>query len=249
MESRNQFQVCFSPALYKLYASEEQIVVVTDILRATTSICAAFENGAKAIIPVSSVEEARAMKKQGYMVASERDGNVLDFADFGNCPLNFTKTRVEGKEIVYSTTNGTRSINMAKEYSSVVIASFLNISAVSKWLIQQNRSVLILCASWKDRFSLEDSVFAGALSQQLLDSGNYSTICDSAQASLDLWRLARKDLIGYMQKAAQKSRLAAKGLDYCMEYCLTPDSSTVVPVYHDGKIINNQKMEMKSNGS
>ncbi|TKG90816.1 2-phosphosulfolactate phosphatase [Puteibacter caeruleilacunae] len=227
----NRIEVCLSPAMYDRYADDENIVVVVDILRATSSICAAFDNGVNKIIPVSTVEEAREMKAKGYTVASERDGYVLDFADFGNSPFNFTKERVAGKDIVYSTTNGTRTINMASHSKKVVVGSFLNLTAVANWIKQQNAPVLIFCASWKDRFSLEDTVFAGALAEKLLESDKFHTICDSALAALDLWEKAKPDLQSYIQKAAQKARLASKGLDDCIDYCHTPDTSEVIPVY------------------
>jgi len=237
-KSKNRLEVCLSPAIYDKHADDHNLVVIVDILRATSSICAAFHNGVKSIIPVATVEEAKAMKVQGYMVASERDGYVLDFADFGNSPFNFTPEIVAGKEIVYSTTNGTRCIHMASHSKAVVIGSFLNISALAEWLIQQNSPVLIFCASWKDRFSLEDTVFAGALAERLLDSGNFETICDAVTASVDLWNLAKKDLSGYLQKAAQKGRLASKGLDDCIDYCLTPDQTQVVPAFQNDRLMD-----------
>lgn len=232
-----QLETCLSPAIYSKHANDENIVVVVDILRATSAICTAFHNGVKRIIPVATVDEARKKKDEGYMVASERDGYVLDFADFGNSPFNFTAEKVKGKEIVYSTTNGTRCIHMASHSRSVVIGSFLNLSALSEWLIRQDAPVLIFCASWKDRFSLEDTVFAGALAERLLASGKYETICDAVTASVDLWSIAKNNLNEYVLKAAQKSRLAAKGLDDCIEFCHQTDFTSVIPVYKDGDLI------------
>ena len=235
-KTRNRLEVCLSPGIYDKHAYDKNLVVIVDILRATSSICAAIHNGVKSIIPVATVEEARQMKEQGYLVASERDGYVLDFADFGNSPFNFTPEIVFGKEIVYSTTNGTRCIHMACHSKAVVIGSFLNISSLADWLIQQNAPVLIFCASWKDRFSLEDTVFAGALAEKLLDSGKFESICDAVTASVDLWNLAKVDLLAYIQKAAQKSRLASKGLDDCIEFCLTADQTKVIPVFQNDRL-------------
>ncbi len=234
----NRLEVCLSPAIYSRHADDNNLVVIVDILRATSSICAAIHNGVKSIIPVSTVEEALQMKQKGYMVASERDGYVLDFADFGNSPFNFTPEKVEGKEIVYSTTNGTRCIHMASHSRAVVIGSFLNISALADWLILQNAPVLIFCASWKDRFSLEDTIFAGALSERLLQSGKYNSVCDAVTASVDLWNLAKADLYAYIQKSAQKGRLASKGLDDCIEFCLTADQTHVVPVFQNDSLVD-----------
>ena len=89
-KTKNRLEVCLSPAIYDKHSDDENLVVIVDILRASSSICAAIHNGVKSILPVATVEEAREMKQQGYMVASERDGFVLDFADFGNSPFNFT---------------------------------------------------------------------------------------------------------------------------------------------------------------
>lgn len=235
---KNRLEVCLSPAIYSKHADDNNIVVIVDILRATSSICAAIHNGVKGLIPVATVDEAREMKQQGYLVASERDGYVLDFADFGNSPFNFTPEIVQNREIAYSTTNGTRCIHLASHSSAVVIGAFLNVSALAAWLIQQNAPVLIFCASWKDRFSLEDTVFAGALAERLLDSGKFETICDAVTASVDLWNLAKPDLFSYIQKSAQKARLASKGLDDCIEFCLTSDVTSVIPAFKNDRLVD-----------
>lgn len=232
-----RLETCFSPAAYSKYADSENIVVIVDILRATSAICTAFEHGVKRIIPVSSVDEARKKKEEGYMVACERDGKVLDFADFGNSPFNFTRKRVCGKEIVYSTTNGTRCIKMSCDSRAVVVGSYLNMNSLSDWLISQKSPVLIFCSSWKDKFSLEDTVFAGALAEKLLSSNVYESICDSVTASLDLWSIAKPNVYEYIKKAAQKSRLALNGLDDCIEFCHETDYSSIVPVYKDGYLL------------
>ncbi|MGQ8338875.1 2-phosphosulfolactate phosphatase [Sunxiuqinia sp. A32] len=236
-KNKLRLEVCVSPAIYPKHANDENIVVVVDILRATSAICNAFHNGVKRIIPVSTVEEARVKKQEGYTVASERDGYVLDFADFGNSPFNFTSDKVYGKEIVYSTTNGTRCIHMAAHSKAVVVGSFLNLTAIADWLLKQDAPILIFCASWKDRFSLEDTVFAGALAEKLLESGKFETICDAVTASLDLWSLAKSDLYNYILKAAQKGRLAEKGLDDCIEFCHQPDSTKVIPIFKEDSLL------------
>ena len=164
MGEKREVETCFSPALYEAERFTESIVVVLDILRASSSICMAFENGAKSIIPVATVEEAKEYKRKGYLVAAERDGFVLDFADFGNSPFNFTKERVAGKTIVYSTTNGTGIVKKAKDAYAIVVGSFLNISSLVDWILEQDKNVLLFCAGWKNRFSLEDTLSAGAFS-------------------------------------------------------------------------------------
>jgi 2-phosphosulfolactate phosphatase len=236
---KKNLETCFSPALYEADLHKGSIVVIIDILRATSAICTAFANGASSIIPVGEVEEARDYKKRGYLVAAERDGYVLDFADFGNSPFNFTREKVEGKTLVYSTTNGTGIINLASSAEKIVIGSFLNISALSRWLISQNKDVVLFCAGWKNRFNLEDTICAGAFAERLLQSGLYSTICDSTLAALDLWSVAQKDLTGYIEKVAQRTRLRSKGLDDCIGFCLTPDFTEKIPVIKNGILVDN----------
>jgi 2-phosphosulfolactate phosphatase len=238
MEGR-RIETCFSPALFRPDEHTESVVVIIDVLRATSAICNAFENGAEKIVPVTDVEEARAYKKRGFLVAAERDGYVLDFADFGNSPFNFTREKVNGRTIIYSTTNGTGIINRSKTAYMTVIGSFLNLSSLTTFLESQNRDVLLLCAGWKDRFNLEDTLCAGAIAEKLLNNKRFYTICDSTYAAMDLWSLAKDDVSAYIEKAAQRSRLRDKGLDDCITFCMTPDSSEVIPVMKNGVLVNN----------
>ncbi len=237
MMAKRSLEICFTPAIFEAHADSESVVVIIDVLRATSSICTAFANGVSAIIPVATVEEARAMKESGHLLAAERDGFVLDFADFGNSPYNFTAEKVKGRTVVYSTTNGTGIMKQASECHDVVIGSYLNFSALCKWLEEQDRKVIIVCAGWKGRFSLEDTVCAGAMAERLLEGGRFTTICDSVHAATDLWKKAKKDLMGYIEKSAQRSRLRDKGLDDCLNYCHTFDVTDVIPVLRDGQLV------------
>jgi len=230
-------EICFTPAIFESHADSEAVVVVVDVLRATSSICTAFANGVREIIPVATVEEAREMKGKGYLLAAERDGFVLDFADFGNSPFNFTEEKVKGRSVAYSTTNGTGIMKRASECHDVVIGSYLNFSALCSWIERQERKVIIVCAGWKSRFSLEDAVCAGAMAERLLLGGRFTTVCDSVHAATDLWKTAKGDLMGYIEKAAQRSRLREKHLDDCLEYCHTFDVTDVIPVLRDGRLV------------
>lgn len=236
---KRKLETCFSPALYEADLHTGSVVVIIDILRASSAICTAFENGAVSIIPVAEVQEAKDYKNRGYLVAAERDGYVLDFADFGNSPFNFTRERVAGKTIAYSTTNGTGIIKMASSAYAIVIGSFLNISALTRWILLQNRDVVLFCAGWKNRFNLEDTVCAGAFAERLMNSGLFTTICDSTHAATDIWKMAENDLKGYIEKAAQRSRLRDKGLDDCIEFCLKPDFTEKIPVIKNGILVDN----------
>lgn len=237
---KRKLETCFSPALFATDDHSEDIVVVIDVLRASSAICTAFENGAEEIIPVADVSTAREYKAKGFLVAAERDGFVLDFADFGNSPFNFTPDKVKGRTIVYSTTNGTGLINMSAACKMTVIGSFLNLDALAHRLINIDRNVLLFCAGWKNRFNIEDSVCAGAIAERLMSSGLYSTICDSTAASIDLWSIAKNDLVKYIDKAAQRSRLREKGLDDCIAYCLTCNLTTKIPWLKEGILVSGE---------
>lgn len=230
-------EVCFSPRLYDHKLTEGRFVtVVVDILRATTSICAAFEHGVKSIIPVSGLEEARQMKDQGFFVACERNGEILDFADIGNSASDFLRDDLVGNQIVFSTTNGTRTINMARDAEEVYIGSFVNLNALADHLLKKNRPVVIFCAAWKNLFNLEDSVFAGALAELLVQNG-YSTFCDSAHGAVDLWQRAKHDLKKYLSKSSHRNRLRHLVSNQDFDYTVTLNSTDVVPVLSDDRLV------------
>lgn len=227
----------FSSALYKPEDYVDSIVVVIDILRSTSTICTAFANGLKAMIPVAEVSKAKEYKDKGYIVAAERDGFVLDFADYGNSPSHFTKENVEGKTIVYSTTNGTGIIDTNATSYRTVVGAFLNISALTDWLAKQDKDILLYCAGYKNQFNIEDTLFAGAVAERLMQRNTYSNICDSNLAAIDLWTLARNDLRGYIEKIEQRTRLKVKKIDECIDFCLTFDFTDIIPVMKDGVLV------------
>lgn len=236
MGKRN-IEVCFTPATYDVFKNDDAVVVVVDILRATSAIVTAFMNGVSRLLPVGTLEEAKAYKDKGYMVAAERDGIVRDFADFGNSPYNFTPERVKGNEIVYSTTNGTKSIMMASNSHRVLIGAYTNHQALVDYIVKEDRDLIILCAGWKNKFNLEDSLFAGSLAKAVLKHDNFFTDCDSTQAAIDLWGVAEADLMSYIDKCAQRHRLAKNGLDDVIEYCHTFDLTSLIPALKEDYIV------------
>ena len=229
----NKIEVCVSPALYPYYENPDAIVVVTDVLRASSAIVTAFMSGVERIIPVGTLEEAKAYKEKGFMVAAERDGLVRDFADFGNSPYNFTPERVAGKQIVYSTTNGTNAIHLASSGSQVLIGAYLNLSALAKYIRKEQKDLLILCAGWKNKFNLEDTLFAGALAQLVLEDDQYQSICDASLGSIDLYNAAKDDMMGYITKVAQNERLKKNKLDDVIGYCHEIDLTELIPVLNE----------------
>lgn len=239
-KGRYTIEVCFSPLFYPLYDKENIMVVVTDIFRASTAIVAAFDNGVKGIIPVKDIHESEAYKAKGFIVAGERDGKKLACADFGNSPFNFMDPSLRGQTIVLNTTNGTQAIEtVSRGHHPLAIGAFTNLDAVAEYAASQQKNLVIYCAGWKNRFSLEDTLFAGALTQRLIQGypGLFHTICDSAIAAADLWQLAQPDLMGYIQKAAHRHRLQKMGLDEVIPYCLSLNVTEVVPVLQNHELV------------
>jgi 2-phosphosulfolactate phosphatase len=236
-ESRKRkVEVCFSPLLFPLFDTENTNVIVVDVLRATSAICAAFANGVEEIIPVPNVYEALEYKEKGWYAAAERNGNVVPGFDFGNSPYAFMKEDLKGKGIVLTTTNGTKAIDIAKDHSKrVFIGSFVNLTALANHLATLEEDVLILCAGWKDRYCMEDSIFGGAMVDLLMDNG-FITDCDSAKSTKKMWKAANNDLMTYLSDCSHRLRLGTKNLDKDIEFCLSIDTSTIIP-WLDGKSI------------
>lgn len=238
---QNSVDVCFSPYLYPVYEKSNQIVVVIDILRATSAICTAFQYGVERMIPVASVEEARAYKEKGFMVGAERNGLAIEGFDFGNSPYGYMTEKIKDQTIVITTTNGTQAIEVSKNADQVVIGSFLNISCLCQWLMEQDKNVLLLCSGWKNKFNLEDTLFAGAVADKLTENEKFKT-GDGALATKYLYQTAAKNPYKFLNRSSHKERLAALGLKDDVKYCLSLDLINIIPVLDNGYLV---KMDIK----
>jgi 2-phosphosulfolactate phosphatase len=234
MQKRN-LEVCLTPALLHLHDFTESIVVVIDIFRATSSICYGIDNGAVSIIPVATVEACESYRDSDFLLAAERNGEVVDGFDFGNSPFSYVKEKVGGKTIVLTTTNGTHAINMSRGASKIVIGSFLNISALCNWLKTQPNDVLLLCSGWKDKVNLEDTLFAGGVVHHLKNE-NYS-LDDAGIASEDLYNMAKGDLDLYLKKTSHSERLKKLGIEEDIAFCLKLDITSSIPVLDGERLV------------
>ncbi len=231
-------ETCFVPGHYPLYAQDMGIVVVIDILRATSAMVTAFEHGVRSIIPVGTIEEARNyIGREGYIAAAERNGEVVEGFAVGNSPIAFAQMDLKDKTIVMTTTNGTKAINLASGAKTVVIGSFLNLTALTDWLLKQDENVLLLCSGWKDKFNLEDSVFAGAVMDRMLESGKFGLEEDSSIAAKYLYMAARDNFMSIVKAAPRRKRLESLNLYEDVKFCLTPDQSTVIPILQEGALV------------
>lgn len=229
-----------SPALLHLYDISNSIVVIIDILRATSTITAALKNGAKAIIPVDSVAECIRIGKQiNAITAGERDGQIAEGLQYGNSPFEYPESFITGKTLVLTTTNGTRLLHMAldKGANEIIIGSFSNLDTICEYLVKKNKPVLLACAAWKDRVNIEDTLFAGAVINKVKEHFNIN--CDASQMAETLYTDAAGDLYEFMKlkQASHYKRLSSFGLEKDIRFCLTANTANVLPVYADGKLI------------
>lgn len=232
-------EVILSPALFKYKTTiDNYIVVVVDVLRATTAFCAAFDSGAKTVIPVLGLDELLEYKNKGFLVAAERNGKKVDFADFGNSPSVFSESNLTGNDLAYSTTNGTQAIEIAKKSGKICAAAFVNLDAASEWLFSQHTNIIVLCSGWKNTVSLEDTLCAGALVELLELSGLYTRICDSSTAALALWQSSKNELEEVVKKANHYQRLVKLSQQKDLEHSLNLNSSNVVPVWNGKEFLN-----------
>ncbi len=230
MIDRKKVEVCHTPSLYNQYKKDNQIVVVIDVLRATSAMCAAFDNGVERIIPVATLEEAQAYKEKGFIVAAERQGQIVEGFDLGNSPYGYMTGKYKGETIVITTTNGTRAFTTASDAEEVVIGSLLNLNALSEWLIKQDKDVLCLASGWKDRFCLEDTICAGAFVENLIASGKFISDEDSSIAAKYLYRSAKENHFAFLKASSHRRRLRALNLNEDMKYCLTPNQTNAIPI-------------------
>ena len=240
MDKKPTLHTSLSPALLHLYDISNSIVVIIDVLRATSTIATALYNGARCVIPVDSVSRCIELGRQiDGITAGERDGQIAEGLAHGNSPFEYPREFIENKTLVLTTTNGTRLLHMAldKGCEGIITGSFPNLSRVSQYLVEKNKPVILGCAAWKDRVNIEDTLFAGAVISEIKD--HFSIPCDSSRMAETMFEKSRKDLFGFMKKneASHYKRLMGFGLEKDIRYCLTPDLAPVLPEYNDGKLV------------
>lgn len=225
--------VCYTPALFPFIDKHsDTIYVVVDILRATTSMCMAFHNGAYAIIPFASIEDVLKYKleNKGVFCAGERECKQIDGFDFGNSPYDFVAEKVAEQTIAYTTTNGTLAIETAAPYGTVVLGAFVNIDALTHWLYEQKKNIVIFCSGWKNTFSLEDATFAGALAEKLICKGNYISNSDAVLSSINLWEKAKSHPLNFLQEAIHYKRLTKIYLKEEIDFCFKLNQTVAIPL-------------------
>ena len=240
MSNQPSLYTSLSPSLIHLYDLNNSIIVIIDVLRATSTIAAALYNGAKCVIPVDSVGRCIELGKQiDGVTAGERDGKIAEGLEHGNSPFEYPREFIEGKTLVLTTTNGTRLLHIALEKGAkeIITGAFSNLSSVCSYLINMKKNVILGCAAWKDRVNMEDALFAGAVISKV--KKHFDVNCDSSHIAESMYEKGKKDLFGFLKKnnASHYHRLMKFGLEKDIRYCLEADQANILPIYSDGKLI------------
>lgn len=239
MASRNLY-TCLSPALLDLYDISNSVVVIIDVLRATSTIATALHNGASSVIPVATVQQCIELGESvGGITAGERDGKVAEGLTYGNSPFEYPRSFIENKVLVLTTTNGTKLLHMALDRGApeIITGSFPNLSAVCEHLIASDKDVLLGCAAWKDRVNLEDTMFAGAVISTI--KSHFNILCDSSAIAENIYLEAGEDRFGFMKNrnATHYHRLMKYGLEKDIRYCLTAHGANVLPIFKGDRLV------------
>jgi 2-phosphosulfolactate phosphatase len=222
--------------------SEEDVrgktVVVVDVLRASSTIITALANGAKNLIPVLDMGEASKISQNldtsRCMLCGEKDGKMIDGYDLGNSPFEYTPEVVEGKTLIYTTTNGTKAVSRSSSASRLLIAGFLNVDAVVDKLREDETEIIIVCAGWKGRLSLEDVLCAGYLVHGYYGGVLPEDAKDGAKVAMGVFERFQDQIIPTILGTNHAKRLYEMGFGDDIEYCCRLNSHTIVPQLEEG---------------
>ena len=222
----------------------DRVAVVIDVLRASTSIAAALNNGARAVIPLEGVDEAmtraRSLERGDVLLAGERKMVPIPGFDLGNSPREFTSAVVTGKTIVMTTTNGTSALTGSHGAHEVVVGAFANYSAVLAWLraaARAGKSITLVCAGTNGRFALEDAICAGRYVRGIARRGIEAELGDAATIAAMIDRRMGADLPAVLRNSEHGRALMDAGHSEDVDYCATIDTHPVVPVYRDRQVV------------
>lgn len=231
-----KIETCLTPELLHLHEVSGKNVVIVDIFRATSTMVAALAHGVTGILPVMDLESCRAKVAEGYVIAGERNGQTALGFELGNSPLAYTQGQYAGKKIAMTTTNGTVAIEKtAHAAREVILGAFLNLKATAEFIRLRSEDVLIVCAGWKGKFNLEDSLYAGALVNLLLPV--FDSDCDATIAMSSLYASNEHQLKLFLSQAAHTKRLQNHGIEEDIDFCLSLNHLGIVGGLRDGLLV------------
>ena len=232
--------VAAAPAFSSTRAPAATFVVI-DVLRATSSIVTALDNGAAGVVPVREADEAivvmRRLGRERALLCGERESRLIAGFDLDNSPASYTRERVEGKTLVLTTTNGTRAlIEAARGNGTVYCAALLNRAAIVERLAAAEGNARLLCAGSEGALSFEDTLCAGAIVDALVRHDKHLALTDAARAAATVYTANAKRLTTAIASGTHARALVAKGFAAAVALCAKIDVSRCVPLYADGVI-------------
>jgi 2-phosphosulfolactate phosphatase len=235
-----KIKVLFTPNnLEDLYFTGKTSVAI-DVLRATSTIIAALNNGAREVIPVATIDFATKFKGNTAggmtLLGGERNTKMIEGFNLGNSPLEYKEEVVNGKSIILYTTNGTRAIVKAKFSDNLFICSFNNISSIARHLVKLAKDTEIICSGTNGFFSLEDVVCAGRLLAEILELAPETELLDSAKASLTLSKSFGKSIPKLLKETEHGKLLLENGFLEDLNYCSKINSIDIIPYFVSGSI-------------
>jgi 2-phosphosulfolactate phosphatase len=240
MAELKKIDVFYSVHTFQEEELRSKAVVVIDVLRASSTIVTALYNGAKAVIPVADMGEASKIAQNvdsdNYLLCGEKDGIQIEGYDLGNSPLDYTTEVVGGKTLIFNTTNGTKAIKKSIGSAEIIIGSFLNVSAVVENLREQNKDIVLVCAGWKGRLAMEDTLLAGMIIH-LLNGGKLADeSTDGARVAFGIYDIYKSDIEGIVHQSNHAMRLKKLIGDDDINYCCKVDVFDIVPRLKEGII-------------
>ncbi len=237
----NNLETLFIPEEIKNIKLAGKLVVIIDVLRASSTIVTALANGCRGFIPILSPDQAKKkaqqFEKERILLGGEREGIKIEGFDLGNSPREYKREAVKDKTIIFSTTNGVKTLEMAKGAHRIIIGSFLNLQAVCNYCINYRGDILIICAGKEGRFSLEDAACAGMIINSLRDV--FSGACQEVDVNLTAQLLYVKfgnNILEIFRKSQHGRYLESIGLGEDLKFCSQLDFFHIVPIFRDGII-------------
>jgi len=239
-----KIDLSFSTGQFDDLQLRDKNVLVLDVLRASSTITVALNNGAREIIPVASIESA--VKISGSLFGEvtlrggERNGKIIEGFNLGNSPSEYSEAAVKGKSIIYCTTNGSVAMAKSRYARTLIIGSFLNLTTVVNFIQGENKDFLFICAGRLNTigyFSLEDAVCAGMMIQRLKKFESLElNLSDSAKAAYALYKSFGRSILKMLKTSEHGKYLIEIGFADDLKICAAVDSVPVLPVQIENKI-------------
>ncbi len=219
----------------------DRTVVVIDVLRTSTTAAAALRNGARAVVPAADMAEAGKiaanLDPESFALGGERTGQKIEGYRYGNSPLEYTREVINGKTLILNTTNGTPTIRRCRHAATLVVGAFVNLTLVARYVREESHDLVIVCAGWRKRVSLEDTLCAGMLLNDLWGGFEPPGTSDTCHMAFTLFKNEQTDIAGALLRSTHGQRLAEMGLSDDVAFCASVDAVPVLPLYGESRLV------------